>query len=106
MPTKLRAKTTIDAPTSVLALKRLARLLDTSAEIWLGLQNDWDLAVGMIAGPGQSGRHPGPHQTGARRHARRPRGRRLRVHRNPVRRGPMARATRAVCGRLGGMVHR
>ena len=95
MPTKLRAKTTIDAPMSVFALKRppthpgevlleeflkpaaltqveavrrmgiplnrlneiirgkrgvtadtalrLAKLLDTSAELWLGLQNDWDL---------------------------------------------------------------
>lgn len=95
MPTKSRAKTTIDAPTSVLALNRppthpgemlleeflkpagltqveaarrmgvplnrlnevirgkrgvtadtalrLAKLLDTSAEMWLGLQNDWDL---------------------------------------------------------------
>ena len=95
MPTRSRVKTTIDAPASVLALKRppthpgevlleeflkpaemtqveaarrmgiplnrlnevirgkrgvsadtalrLARLLDTSAESWLGLQNDWDL---------------------------------------------------------------
>lgn len=95
MPTKSRAKTTIDGPASVLALRRppthpgemlleeflkpaeltqveaarqmgvplnrlneiirgkrgvtadtalrLARLLDTSAELWLGLQNDWDL---------------------------------------------------------------
>ena len=95
MPTKSRAKTTIDAPASVLALKRppthpgemlleeflrpaaltqveaarrmgiplnrlneiirgkrgvtadtalrLAKLLKTSAELWLGLQNDWDL---------------------------------------------------------------
>ncbi len=95
MPRKSRAKTIIDAPTSVLALKRppthpgevlleeflkpagmtqveaarrmgiplnrlnevirgkrgvtadtalrLAKLLDTSAEMWLGLQNDWDL---------------------------------------------------------------
>jgi addiction module HigA family antidote len=95
MPMRSRVKTTIDAPTSVLALKRppthpgevlleeylkpaeltqveaarrmgiplnrlneiirgkrgvsadtalrLAKLLDTSAEIWLGLQNDWDL---------------------------------------------------------------
>jgi addiction module HigA family antidote len=95
MPTKSRAKTTIDGPASVLALKRppthpgemlleeflkpaeltqvdaarqmgiplnrlnelvrgkrgvtadtalrLARLLGTSAELWLGLQNDWDL---------------------------------------------------------------
>lgn len=95
MPTKLRAKTTIEAPASVLALRRppthpgemlleeflkpagltqveaarqmsipvnrlnevirarrgvtadtalrLARLLDTSAEFWLGLQVDWDL---------------------------------------------------------------
>lgn len=95
MPTRCRVRTAIDAPTSVLALKRpptrpgevlleeylkpagltqveaarrmgiplnrlneivrgkrgvsadtalrLARLLDTSAEIWLGLQNDWDL---------------------------------------------------------------
>jgi len=95
MPTKSRAKTTIEAPRSVLALKRppthpgemlleeflkpaeltqveaarrmgvplnrlnevirgkrgvtadtalrLAKLLNTSAEMWLGLQNDWDL---------------------------------------------------------------
>ena len=95
MPTKSRAKTTIDGPVSVLSLKRrpthpgemlleeflkpadltqvdaarrmgiplnrlneivrgkrgvtadtalrLARLLGTSAELWLGLQNDWDL---------------------------------------------------------------
>ena len=95
MPTKSRAKTTLDGPVSVLALKRppthpgemlleeflkpaeltqveaarqmgvplnrlneiirgkrgvtadtalrLARLLDTSPELWLGLQNDWDL---------------------------------------------------------------
>ena len=95
MPTRSRVKTTIDAPRSVLALRRppthpgealleeylrpaqltqveaarrmgiplnrlneiirgmrgvsadtalrLARLLNTSAEIWLGLQNDWDL---------------------------------------------------------------
>jgi antitoxin HigA-1 len=95
MPKKSRVKTTIDAPMSVLALKRppthpgevlleeflkpaaltqveaarqmgvplnrlneiirgkrgvsadtalrLARLLDTSAELWLGLQSDWDL---------------------------------------------------------------
>lgn len=95
MPMKSRAKTTIEGPRSVLALKRrptrpgeilleeflkpaalsqvdaarqmgiplnrlneivrgkrgvtadtalrLARLLDTSAELWLGLQNDWDL---------------------------------------------------------------
>jgi len=95
MPTKSRAKTTIDAPASVLALERspthpgevlleeflkpagltqveaarrmkiplnrlneiirgkrgvtaatalrLAILLNTSAELWLGLQNDWDL---------------------------------------------------------------
>lgn len=95
MPTKSRAKTTIDAPGSVLALKRppthpgemllkeflkpagltqveaarrmaiplnrlnaivrakrgvtadtalrLAKLFETSAEFWLGLQNDWDL---------------------------------------------------------------
>ena len=95
MPTKSRAKTTIEAPRSVLALKRppthpgemlleeflkpadltqvdaarqmgiplnrlneiirgkrgvtadtalrLARLLGTSAELWLGLQSDWDL---------------------------------------------------------------
>lgn len=95
MPTKSRAKTTIEAPASVLALERppthpgevlreeflkpagltqveaarrmkiplnrlneiirgrrgitaatalrLATLLNTSAELWLGLQNDWDL---------------------------------------------------------------
>ena len=95
MPTKSRAKTTIDAPASVLALKRppthpgemlleeflkpaeltqveaarrmgiplnrlneivrgkrgvtadtalrLSKLLNTSAELWLGLQTDWDL---------------------------------------------------------------
>jgi antitoxin HigA-1 len=95
MPTRSRAKITIDAPKSVLTLKRppthpgevlleeylkpaeltqveaarrmsiplnrlneiirgkrgvsadtalrLAKLLHTSAEIWLGLQNDWDL---------------------------------------------------------------
>ncbi len=95
MPTKSRAKTTIEGPVSILVLKRpptrpgemlleeflkparltqvdaarqmriplnrlneivrgkrgvtadtairLARLLDTSAELWLGLQNDWDL---------------------------------------------------------------
>ena len=95
MPTRSRARTTIDAPASVLALRRppthpgevlleeylkpaeltqveaarrmgvplnrlnevirgkrgvsadtalrLAKLLDTSAELWLGLQNDWDL---------------------------------------------------------------
>jgi addiction module HigA family antidote len=95
MPTKSRAKTTSDAPMSVVAIRRspthpgellldeflkpaaltqveavrrmgmplnrlneiirgkrgvtadtalrLAKLLDTSAELWLGLQNDWDL---------------------------------------------------------------
>lgn len=101
MPTRPRARTTIDAPMSVLKLKRppthpgevlleeylkpaeltqvetarrmgiplnrlneiirgrrgvsadtalrLARLLDTSAELWLGLQNDWDLWHAALA---------------------------------------------------------
>lgn len=35
----IRGKRGVSADTAL----RLARLLDTSAEIWLGLQNDWDL---------------------------------------------------------------
>ena len=34
----IRGKRSVSADTAL----RLARLLDTSAEIWLGLQNDWD----------------------------------------------------------------
>jgi len=35
----VRAKRGVTADTAI----RLARLLGTSAELWLGLQNDWDL---------------------------------------------------------------
>jgi addiction module HigA family antidote len=35
----IRGKRGVSADTA----RRLAKLLDTSAEIWLGLQSDWDL---------------------------------------------------------------
>jgi plasmid maintenance system antidote protein VapI len=38
----IRGKRGVTADTAL----RLAKLLDTSADLWLGLQNDWDLARG------------------------------------------------------------